>query len=106
MSQRVEYRVRWKRKGRQQATVIRQRWGSAWRKAEGILALEAVKADTRFSAMPDLEEGPVIEERPVGDWAPTAGQISAPSKGARDAMFAWVDFTRPSDDRDGEDVPF
>lgn len=68
MSQRVEFRVRWKREGRQRSYRIYQSWDSAYRKAQGVLALEAVKEHTTFDGMPDLEERPVIEQRPVGNW--------------------------------------
>lgn len=79
MSQRVEFRVIWKREGRRQSTRIYQSWDAAYKKAQGVLALEAVKAETEFAAMPDLEQRPVIETRPVGDWSENEFQVTEPS---------------------------
>lgn len=105
--QRMEYRVRWKREGRQQSTRIYQKHGSAWHKARGILALEAVKGDTSFHAMPDLEERPVIEGRPVGDWEPDEYQPGEPGALEKQAMLEWAEYTNPKNpDPEGVDVPF
>lgn len=67
-AQRTEFRVVWKREGRNRSTRIFQSWSAACRKAAGIVALDAVKADTTYDTLPDLEEPPIIEERHVGDW--------------------------------------
>ena len=63
-----EYRVVWRREGRRQSTRIYQSAASAWRKAQGIVALEAVKHETTFAGMPALDEDPMIEKRAVGEW--------------------------------------
>jgi hypothetical protein len=67
--QRVEFRVRWRREGQPQiSTRIYQTWSAAYRKAQAIAAIEAVKDDTTFAHMADLAEGPVVEVREVGPW--------------------------------------
>lgn len=95
MTQRNEFRVRWKREGRQQTTRIYQSGKAAHRKAQGILGLEAVKADTSFHAMPDLEIAPVIEMRPVGDWEPTEYQVAEVSEGTKMSMADWAEYVHP-----------
>ncbi len=105
MAQRVEYRVVWKREGRQRSVRIYQSWSSAYRKAQGILALDAVKAETTFHTLPDLEERPTIQTRPVGDWSEyTASEILEPSDYAKDNMRLL--YPIPIDDRDSANLPF
>jgi len=96
-----EYRLVWKREGRQRSTRIYQAWGSAYKKAQGILALEAVKGETSLATLPDLEEPPVIEVRPVGDWVPTTIQILEPHEGLKESMkFLYKPYERDAN------VPF
>lgn len=79
-AQRTEFRVRWRREGQHHcSTRIYQSWSPAYRKAQGIAAIELVKDDTTFAAMPDLAEGPVIEVREVGPWQANEFQPSPPS---------------------------
>ena len=88
MSQRMEFRVVWKREGRRQSTRIYQGWSSAYRKAQGVLAMEAVKDETTYETMPDLEERPVIQQRTVGDWEPSPlGVVSEPSDYTKKEML-------------------
>lgn len=87
MSQRTEFRVVWKREGRQRSTRIYQSWSAACRKATGIVALEAVKSETTYDTLPDLEELPMIEERHVGDWAQNPHYVAGePQEGAMREM--------------------
>lgn len=67
----TEYRLKWRREGRQWSYRIYQTWSAAYRKAQGILALEDVKDDTTMAEMPNLAEGPIIEERAVAAWEPS-----------------------------------
>ena len=85
-----EFRVRWRREGRQRASAIYQTEAAARRKADGILALDAVKADTRFDDMPDLAEPPVVEAREVGPWLAMADQQTEPSDEAVARMDEWA----------------
>ena len=71
----VEYRVQWRREGRKRTTRIYQTWSAAYRKAQGILALEDVKADTSLATLPALAEPPVIEERRCAAWGPSDAEI-------------------------------
>ena len=75
-----EFRVVWKREGRRRSTRIYQSWSAAYHKAQGILALDAVKADTTYETLPDLEEDPIIEQRTVGPWESRECVITAPSE--------------------------
>jgi hypothetical protein len=78
-AQRVEFRVRWRREGQPQiSTRIYQTWSAAYRKAQAIAAIEAVKDDTTFENMPDLAEGPIIEVREVGPWKANEFQARPP----------------------------
>lgn len=87
----LEYRVRWWRAGRQGgASAIFQTLDAAQRKADRLLALDAVKADTRFADMPDLLRPPVVESRPVGPWAPLPDQRAEPSDYAAAQMEEWL----------------
>src|SRR5580693_8435679 len=107
MAQRSEYRVVWKREGRNQTTRIYQSHDSAYRKAQGILGLEAVKDETSFASLPDLEGPPVIQCRPVGDWVPVEHQTTEASEGAKTKMAEWAEYSHPRSDSDAwaaEDV--
>lgn len=108
MSQRTEFRVVWTREGRRQSTRIYQGWSSACRKAQGILALEAVKAETRFETMPDLVEPPVIQQRTVGDWEQNPYyEPSEPSEGTKKEMlYIYGDGDAPTEPKEAADVPF
>lgn len=77
-AQRTEFRVVWKREGRQRSTRIFQSWDAACRKAAGIVALEAVKDETTYDTLPDLEEPPTIEQRSVGDWETNPYYVPGP----------------------------
>ena len=102
--QRTEFRVVWQRVDRQRSTRIFQSWNAAYHKAQGILALEAVKKDTTYSEMPPLAHRPVIEQRTVGDWEPVGIEVNEPSRGVEENMLAH--FGQPSK-RDVADVfPF
>lgn len=81
-----EYRVRWRREGRQGTSVIYQTEEGARAKADRILALDAVKEGTRFDDMPDLIAPPTIEVREVGAWSAADIQPSEPSDEACAAM--------------------
>ena len=94
-TERYEYRVRWRREGRQRTSHIYQTRRAAERKARGILALEEVKADTSMADMPDLAEKPSIEAREVCAWAPVMPTPEATDED-RDAMRAF--FTPSYDD--------
>lgn len=86
-TQRVEFRVRWRREGQHQSnTRIYQSWSSAYRKAQGIAAIELVKDDTTFENMASLAEGPVIEVREVGPWQANEFQPRPPSDGLVERM--------------------
>ncbi len=104
MAQRIEYRVVWKREGRQRSTRIYQSWSSAYRKAQGILALDAVKAETSFHTLPDLEERPTIQTRPVGDWMEQDFPVADPGDYTKNEMKNL--YPIPVDDRDSANVPF
>ena len=107
MSQRLEFRVRWRRQERGQATRIYQSWGSAYRKARAILAMEAVKDRTSFASMAPLAEGPVIEQRPVGDWVPVDFEMAPLSDYEKKSMEGWAGYTNPRPDpSEAVDVPF
>lgn len=82
----TEYRVCWRRDGGKRTTRIYQTRAAAHRKARGIVALEEVKDDTRMRDMPPLVESPVIEERPVGEWAGAETQPSPPTDRERQSM--------------------
>lgn len=95
MAEGTEYRVRWRREGRGQATRIYQSKEGALRKVEAILALERVKEDTsRWADMPDLAERPVIETRSVGQWT---GDVEYPDPSAR-ALERVADWAGARDD--------
>jgi hypothetical protein len=87
-----EYRVRWRRNGQSRSTTrILQRWDSAVKKARTIRALEAVRDETRFRTMEDLVEGPVIEQRKVGEWIPAPGVVlGEPSDMDRASILEWA----------------
>lgn len=82
----VEFRVTWRREGRQRTTKIFQTWEAACRKVRGILALEDVKEQTSMATMPDLAERPVVQSREVGPWSEYPFQPSGPSDVDRDGM--------------------
>jgi hypothetical protein len=82
----LEYRVRWRREGRQRTTKIFQTWDAACRKVRGILALEDVKAETNMATMPDLAEKPVVEAREVGVWVEHPVQPGDPTERDREGM--------------------
>jgi hypothetical protein len=65
------------------------------RKARGIASLEAVKDETSFVNMPDLEQPPVIESRPVGNWEVVEGQVIEVSEYSKQAMAEWAEYTHP-----------
>lgn len=107
MSGKKEYRVRWRRQGRGQSTTIYQSHSSAYRKAQGILALEAVKDETSFENMPPLVEGPVIEVRPVGDWEPVEYQIAEVEDWAKERMLQHMRWTGKAEyQRGGSNLAF
>jgi hypothetical protein len=97
----IEFRVSWRRQEHGRVTRIYQTEQAARRKAEGILALERVKAKTTFSGMADLAEVPLIESRPVGVWSPVAEQPGEPSEGACARMKSWAGPLGPYDDDSG-----
>ena len=100
--QRTEFRVRWRRHGQWRiSTRIYQSWGPAYRKAQGIAALERVKHDTTYSEMPGLVEGPIIEVRTVGDWTPNEFQPLPPTEGLLERMRS-----RYSPSVQHDDMPF
>jgi hypothetical protein len=88
----VEYRVRWRRVGRAGTSMIYQSAAGARGKIDRLLALEEVKGETdRFADMPDLAAAPILEVRPVGDWAPhPEPPAREPSEEALDGMSSWV----------------
>jgi hypothetical protein len=63
-----EFRVYWRREGLHRATAIYQTEAAARRKADGILALDALKEGSRLAVVPDVVDGPVIEVRDVSNW--------------------------------------
>jgi hypothetical protein len=81
----LEYRVKWRREGRQHTYRIYQTWNAAYRKAQGILALEDVKDGTSLASLPALAEPPSIEERPCGGWEPSTVVIEVTDH-TRDSM--------------------
>ena len=92
MSARLEYRVRWRREGRQGTSVIYQSEEGARAKADRLLALDAVKGETqRFADMPDLTGPPTIEVRTVGEWAASIVQPTEPSDEAVASMEEWIE---------------
>lgn len=82
----VEYRLRWRREGRERTTRIYQTRKAAERKARGILALEEIKDDTSMAEMPDLVELPTLEERVVGAWGTSGTQLPPPTDEDREGM--------------------
>jgi hypothetical protein len=104
-TQRVEFRVRWRREGQAQiSTRIYQTWSSAYRKAQAIAAIEAVKDDTTFESMPSLAEGPVIEVREVGEWRANEFQPHPPDDRLLDRMRER--YARAPHDRSTWEMPF
>ena len=89
--ERLEYRVRWRRDGRQGASSIYQTEQPARQKADRLMALDAVKQGTKFEDMPDLVAPPTIEVRTVGEWAASIVQPSEPSDEACASMEEWVE---------------
>ena len=89
MSGKREFRVWWRREGAHRATAIFQTEAAARRKADGIVALEAVKRGSRFDEMPDLVEVPVIEVRDVSEWR-EHDRVTEPSVRALERMEAWA----------------
>lgn len=87
---RYEFRVHWRRDGRQRATAIFQTEAAARRKADGILGLDAIKEGTRFDDLPDLISPPIVEAREVGPWEPLPDQQIEPSDGAVARMEEWA----------------
>lgn len=85
----LEYRVRWRREGRQRASKIFQTGEAAHRKARGINALEEVKARTDRADMPDLVEPPVIEVRECSPWAEAPVQPGPPTDSDREGMLLY-----------------
>lgn len=65
----IEYRVVWRRAERRRSTRIYQGRDAAYRKAQGILAVERIKDEfDGLASMPELVEPPVIQTRTVGEW--------------------------------------
>lgn len=85
-----EYRVRWRREGRQGTSQIYQSEDGARGKADRLMALDAVKEGSRFDDMPDLTGPPVIEVREVGPWAPAAEQPSEAPDDVVAQMDEWA----------------
>jgi hypothetical protein len=84
-----EYRVKWQREEISQTTRIYQTEAAAMRKADGIVALDAVKVGSRFADMPDLIGPVVIERRAVEAWEPF-GTWDEPSDEACARMEEWA----------------
>jgi hypothetical protein len=100
----TEFRVVWKREGRRQSTRIFQSGSSAYRKAQGILALEAVKGETEYETMPDLEERPTIQQRSVGEWEPNPFGPSESDEGiGREMLYL---YGRKAAEASNFEVPF
>jgi hypothetical protein len=91
----TEYRLKWRRDGRQWSYRIYQTWSAAYRKAQGIVALEEIKDDTKLADMPSLVEGPVIEERAVAAWEPSELHMVV-TDATRNSMRAYF---APDDDQ-------
>jgi hypothetical protein len=94
----VEYRVRWRREGRQRTSQIYQTKEAAERKGRGIRALEQVKHETSMDEMPSLVESPYLEAREVGPWA-YVGSAPEPTDKDRDGMR--LHFGQPDDGYSG-----
>lgn len=90
MSARLEFRVKWKREGRKSTTAIYQTAPPALQKADRLMALDAVKADTKFADMPDLVAPPTIEQREVGEWEQAGFQLAEPTDEACASMEEWL----------------
>jgi hypothetical protein len=89
--EKLEYRLGWQREGRRPVKQIFQTEKAALEKADRILALEEVKANTQFADMPDLVSPPVVESRQVGEWGLHSKQaVDGPSEKAVERMQAWV----------------
>jgi hypothetical protein len=87
----TEYRVRWQREGRSPTTRIYQTEAAALRKIDGILALDALKGDSkRWDDMPDLVGSPELQMRVVGDWVATEHGQDAPSEHALAGIAVWA----------------
>lgn len=86
----LEYRVRWRREGRQGTSQIYQSEDGCRAKADRLMALEAVKEGSRFDDMPDLVGPPVIEVREVGAWQPAEEQPTEASEEAIMHMDEWA----------------
>lgn len=84
-----EYRVKWRREDSGWVTRIYQTEVAAMRKADGIVALDAVKAGTKFADMPDLAGPVVIERRAVPAWE-SFGTWTDPSEEACARMEDWA----------------
>lgn len=113
-----EYRLRWKREGRDWAYRIYQTEAAARRKVDGILALEEIKGDTtQWENLPDLNGEPELQVRKVGEWGPADGPLNAPSDVTRRRVAEWAGVNQgypagvaplgdPRDASDPEDIPF
>lgn len=89
-----EYRLRWKREGRDWAYRIYQTESAARRKVEGILALEWIKGDTdRWESLPDLGGQPELQVREVGEWCAADYPLGAPSDATILRVAAWAGVT-------------
>lgn len=94
-----EYRLRWRREGRQASTRIYQTERAALRKADGILALETLREGSRWlEDMPLLTEKPIVEAREVAPWHALPEQLTEPTGTARDGMAEWLRWQEPDDD--------
>jgi hypothetical protein len=103
----VEFRVRWRRDGRQPAYRIYQSEDAAWRKACAVRALEDVKHEfSQYDGMPDLVEGPDLQVRGVSEWRPSEQQPE-PMDYHRDRMREHARDYAPLDEEErAREIPF
>lgn len=87
----LEYRVRWRRDGRQVTTRIYQRSEAAWRKCKWIAALEAVRERTHLADMPAIVEGPTVQVREVGQWTDNEVQPAEPTEAECADAVEWAE---------------